>query len=160
MLEVAGVTRAWVFPLYNGAGTVGCAFVRDAESPIVPSASEIATVDAYVVSHTDPATGQTVGIPVTAEPGLFMITLVTKAIDMTVSIYPNTAAVQNAISDIIDDTLVEFGGPGETVYLSQLQKNIARAQDLEYFNIDIPVADITALQTEVHIPGTYTYQNY
>ncbi len=159
-LEVDGVSRAWVFPLYNGAGTVGCAFVRDAESPIVPSASEIATVRAYIVSHTDPATGQTVGIPVTAEPGLFMITLSTKAVDLSISIYPSTTAIENAISDIIDDALVKYGGPGETVYLSQLQKEIARATDLEYFKITIPVADISATQTEVHIPGTYTFGNY
>lgn len=160
MLEVDGVTRAWVFPLYNGAGTVGCAFVRDAESPIVPSASEIATVEAYIIEHTDPTTGKTVGIPVTAEPGLIMITLTTKAIDLTVSIFPNTTAIQNAVSDLIDDALETYGGPGETVYLSQLNKEIARAADLEYFRIDSPATDISAAQTEVHIPGTYTYQNY
>ena len=160
MLEVDGVSRAWVFPLYNGVGTVGCAFVRDAESPIVPSADEIAIVKAYIVSHTDPITGKTVGMPVTAQNGLFMITLDTKATDLILSIFPNTTAIQNAISDIIDDVWVTYGGPGETVHLSQLQKEIAKAQDLEYFRIDSPVADITAAQTEVHISGTNTYNNY
>ena len=160
MLQVSGVSRAWVFPLYNGPGTVGCAFVRDAESPIVPSITEIATVRSYIISHTDPVTGLLIGIPVTAEPGLFMLTLTEKEVDLTLSIYPNTTAVQNAISDIIDDALVTYGGPGETVYLSQLMKEIARAQDLQYFKIDLPVADITATQTEVHVPGTYTFQAY
>lgn len=160
MLEVDGVSRSWCFPLYNGVGTVGCAFVRDAESPIVPSASEIATVRAYIISHTDPATGKTVGMPVTAQPGLFMIELLTKAIDLTVSIYPNTTTIQNAVTARINYALVTYGGPGETVQLSKLMKEISRAADLEYFRIDSPVADITATQTEVHVPGTYTYQNY
>ena len=30
----------------------------------------------------------------------------------------------------------------------------------EYFKIDLPVANITATQTEVHVPGTYTFQAY
>lgn len=160
MLEVDGVTRSWVFPLYNGVGTVGCAFVRDAESPIVPSSSEIVTVRAYIISHTDPTSGQTVGIPVTAEPGLFMITLTEKQIDLTIGIYPNTTAIQNAITELIDDALKTYGGPGETIYLSQLQGIIAGAQDLEYFEIVSPLTNIVASQTEVHVPGTYTYQNY
>ena len=160
MLEVDGVTRAWSFPLYQGVGTIGTAFVRDAESPIVPSASEIATVRAYIISHTDPVTGLTVGIPVTAENGLIDITLLVKPINMTVSIFPNTTAIQNAVTKIINSTWVKFGGPGETVYLSQLMKEIGRTIDLEYFRIDSPVADIVAAQTEVHTPGTYTYQDY
>jgi uncharacterized phage protein gp47/JayE len=146
--------------LYQGIGTIGCAFVRDAESPIVPSVSEIATVKAYIVSHIDSTTGKTVGMPVTAQPGLFMITLLEKAINLTIGIYPNTAAIQNAITAIVNDALITYGGPGKTVYLSQLQKEIARAQDLEYFKINSPMSDIVALLTEAHIPGTYTYQNY
>lgn len=160
MLEVDGVTRSWAFSLYNGVGTVGCAFVRDAETPIVPSTSEIATVRAYIVQHTDEASGKLVGIPVTAENGLFMITLGEKAVNLTIAISPNTATIQNAITAVVNDALVEFGGPGETVYLSQLQKAIAGAADLEFFRIDSPVADIVATQTEVHVPGTYTYGDY
>lgn len=159
-LEVDGVTRAWSFPLYNGIGTIGTAFVRDAESPIVPSPSEIATVRAYIISHIDPVTGKTVGIPVTAEPGLFNITLLVKPINMTVSIFPNTTAIQNAITKSINDALVTYGGPGETVYISQLQLAIARTVDLEYFRIDSPIIDIVAAQTEVHTPGTYIFQDY
>lgn len=160
MLEVDGVTRGWSFPSYNGVGTVGCAFVRDAESPIVPSASEIATVRTYIISHTDEATGKIVGIPVTAEPGLVMITLSEKSVDLTISISPNTADIQAAVTALVNDALVEFGGPGETVYLSQLQKAISQAGDLDYFKIDSPLIDITATQTEVHVPGTNTYQAY
>lgn len=160
MLEVDGVSRAWSFPLYNGVGTIGATFVRDAETPIVPSASEIATVRAYIIEHIDSTTGQTVGIPVTAEPGLLMITLLEKAINMTVSIFPNTIAIQNAVTASIDDALVTYGGPGETVYISQLQSAIARTIDLEYFRIDNPIIDIVAAQTEVHASGIYTYQDY
>lgn len=159
MLEVDGVTRAWCIPLYNGVGTVGCAFVRDEESPIIPSASELDTVESYIISHTDEATGKTVGIPVTAEPGLFMVTLAELDVDMTISIYPNTVAVQNAIDSAIEDALYDHGGPGETVYLSQLQKAIASTA-VEWFRIDSPVVDSVATQTQVHVVGTITYQDY
>jgi uncharacterized phage protein gp47/JayE len=141
-------------------GTIGVAFVRDAESPIVPSASEIATVRAYIIQHTDPVTGKLVGMPVTAKPGLVDITLLEKPIDMTVAISPNTTAIQAEVTGIINDVWVDKGGPGETVELSKLQTAIGRTANLEKFRIDSPLTDITAAQTEVHTPGIYTFTNY
>ena len=160
MLEVDGNTRSWVFPLYNGVGTIGLAFVRDGESPITPSEAELAATRAYIIEHEDPITGEIVGAPVTANPGIFMIALTELAIDLTIGIFPNTAFVRNAVSAIIDDAWVKYGGPGVTVQLSKLQQDIGRASGLSYFRIVIPAADITAQQTEVHVPGVYTYQDY
>jgi len=160
MLEYAGVTRAWVFPAYNGAGTVGCAFVMDDSTPYIPNAATVALVRAYLVEHTDPATDRTVGIPVTAEPGLFMITITELTINMTINIYPNTAAVQTLVEAEIQDLIDRQGGLGSTIYLSDIQAALGRVSDLEYFSLVLPVADVTTLTNQIHALGTITFGDY
>jgi len=165
-LEVAGVTRAWSFPLYFGIGTVGLAFVRDDDASVIPSSAEMETVYDYVISHEDSVTGKTIGIPVTAEPGFFLVgyndsqTFSTVAIDMTIGIYPNTSTVQTSINSKIDDVLRELGGPGETVYISDVYYILGGAAGIERLRITLPATDITATQQQVHIRGAIEYEDY
>ena len=160
MLENSGVTRSWVFPSYNGVGTIGCAFVMDNSTPYLPSSATLATIRAYIVEHSDPATGRTVGIPIGAEPGLFMITLTEQTIDFTLSIYPNTSAVQALITTELEDLLLREGGPGETVYLSDLQAALANISSLHRFTIDAPIADTAVATNKIHALGTVTFSDY
>lgn len=159
-LEVPGVTRAWAIPEYFGIGTVGVAFVRDDDTPIIPNSTEIAQVEAYIISHTDPVTNISIGIPVTAEAGLRMITLTALAIDMTVQVYPNTNAVQTAILTRLADCIKSFGGPGETIALSQLYEAIGAASGEIMHRIINPIADVTAATDQIHTLGTITFQEY
>ena len=158
--EVSGVTRAWATPLYQGIGTVGVAFVRDDDDDIIPSASEIATVRAYIVEHEDPATGKTVGCPVTAEPGLYMITLSKLEVNFNIDISPNTSAVQAAITANLEDLILRDGGPEETLYISRISEAISLASDEARHRLDAPVADVTANATQVHVLGAVTFGNY
>ncbi len=160
MLEVAGVTRAWSFSLYQGLGTIGATFVRDNDDDLIPSATVRATVRAYIIKHEDPTTGITVGIPVTAEPGLFMIELTKLTVTPEFDIYPNTVIIQANITEIFNDAILAAGGPGETVYISDLYFALSGATGLQRLRIDAPAADVTALQTEVHVPGTPVYGDY
>jgi len=158
-LEVSGVTRAWTFPLYMGVGTIGVAFVRDDDDSIIPNAVQMAEVRAYIVEHEDPGTGKMVGCPVTAEPGLFMVTLAPQAIDFEIAIYPNTVAVQAAVEDALADLIVREGGPGEMIYLSEINEAISLASGEEHHRLDSPVEDVTAVN-KVHVLGTVTFTNY
>jgi len=160
ILEYSGVTRAWVFPTYKGAGTVGCAFVMDNASPYIPNSSVMDLVKAYLIQHKDPATGRIVGIPVTAIPGLEMISLSELLVNISLKIYPNTSTVQTNISDELDELISRKGGPGKTLYLSDIQAALGRVSELEYFNIVSPVSDITALTNQIHALGTITYEGY
>ena len=159
-LEVSGVTRAWTLPLYYGAGTVGIAFVRDDDVDIFPDATERATVRAYIVEHEDPGTGITVGVPVTAEPGLIMITLNTLSVDFNISISPNTTAVRAAIQSNIEDLILRDGGPGETLYLSRISEAISLASSESIHRLNSPVADVGASSTQIHTLGTITFASY
>ncbi len=159
-LEVAGVTRTWIIPEYLGIGTIGMAFVRDDDSSIIPTSAQMTTVENYIFSHTDTLTGQDVGIPVTAEAGFYMIPLTALAIDLNIEIYPNTNAIQAAVRTQLDDCIKEFGGPGETVAISQLYEAIGAAVGEIKHRIINPVADITAATNQVQVLGSITFGDY
>ena len=159
-LEVSGVTRVWSFPQYYGVGTIGVAFVRDDDAAILPDATQRAAVRSYIVEHEDPGTGLTVGCPVTAEPGLFIIELNSYAVNFEIAIYPNTSTVQDAIEDNLKDLIEREGGPGETIYLSEINEAISNAAGEERHTLTSPVADVGAAVNQVHVIGTVTFTNY
>ena len=159
-LENSGVTRAWTDDLFQGAGTIAVYFVRDNDTSIFPDAAEIATVRAYIVSHTDPATGQIVGIAVTAEPGLFVFAPTPLTVNMTINIFPNTTAVQNAITTNLEDLFLREAGPGQTLFLSRISESISQAAGEERHTLVSPAADVGAATNELQILGTITFGNF
>ncbi len=159
-LEVSGVTRAWSFPLYQGDGTIGVAFVRDDDVSIIPNSTQRATVRSYIISHTDPGTGLPVGAPVTAEPGIFMIELNQLSVNFDIDISPNTAAVRAAVQANLEDLILIDGGPGETLYLSRISEAISLATSEARHTLNLPAADVTAATNQVHVLGTITFGDY
>lgn len=158
--EVSGVTRAWCFSEYAGVGTVALAFVRDGDDPITPDVDARQDVQDYIIEHVDPGTGFTVGIPVTAEPGFSIIPLTALDVALSIDIYPNTAEVQLAVQEGLVDLLLREGGPGETIYLSEIQQAISTSLGEGHHRLDSPVVDIIASQSQVHILGFITWGNY
>ena len=159
MKEVDGVTRAWVYPQYMGAGTVACYFVLDAQSPIIPTPTQVADVVAYLTEHTG-SDGQVYGIPVTMLPGLFVGAPALTQLNMSIKIKPDTSAVRAAITTSITDYLYQYGIPSGTIYMSQLSQAIAASTGLEAHQITIPAADIGVLYNEVITLGTITWSTY
>ncbi len=160
MLEVSGVTRAWSIPQYYGSGTIGCAFVRDDDDPIIPNSTQIEEVRQYILSHTDPLTNTTVGAPVTAEHGIIMITLISKAINFTIQLEPNTAEVQASVQSRLQDLIDVNGGPEQNISLSQMSEAIGSAIGETRHRIVSPVADSVAAVNEVHTLGSLTFLAY
>lgn len=160
-LEVSGVTRAWSFPQYQGQGTIGLAFVRDDDSDsIIPNAEQMEEVREYIVEHTDPLTGVTVGIPATAEPGFTIITVSLESLDFSIGILPNTAAAKADVQEKIEDLILSKGGPGETIYLSDIQAAISSSALETASKILSPVIDIGIATNKIPVLGTITWSNY
>lgn len=160
-LEYSGsVTRAWAIPLYQGLGTIGLAFVEDDEDSIYPDETTREALKAWIISHLDEGTGKTVGIPVTAEEGFFIIALTPYTVNFTIEIYPNTSAVQSAITTKIEELFLQEGGPGETIYLSEVYEAITSAVGEERSKITYPTIDITAPTNQLHEVGTITFEDY
>lgn len=181
MKEVSGVTRAWAYPSYSGNGTIAVAFVRDGDTTIIPTGTQASTMLSYLESHTDPASGEEIGIPVTALPGLFImssdgcvysggtnssITLASLEVNLTIEIYPNTDDVQDAVVDELEALVLADGGPGQTIRLSRLNEAIGNAVGEQYHKITSPTTDISATFAQVHILdvsesiGSVTFQDY
>ena len=160
VLEYTGVTRVWIFDTYNGEGTIGIAFVMDNSTPYIPMESTRNLVKSYIIEHSDPATGKTVGAPITAVPGIYMIPLTEMKVNFDISVYPNSSSIQSDIEDELVDLILREGGPGETIYLSDIQSALSNVEDLEYFELNSPSVDCVALTTQIHALGTIIFSDY
>jgi uncharacterized phage protein gp47/JayE len=143
--EVAGVTRAWEFPLLAGPNSVSIAFVRDNDVDIIPSGGERTAVEEYVQSQA----------PLTVE--VEVITLVGVTVDLNFSaLSPNTSDVGTAIAAAVTDFFNREAEPGATISLSRLNEAISSATgEISHALID-PSADIVLDVDEIAVLGTIT----
>lgn len=145
-LEVAGVTRAWVYPEHLGLGTVGITFVCDDLSPVIPDAATVAAVQA----HIDEAR------PVTAQVTVFAPVAVPLA--MTIRLTPNTTTVQAAVENELRDLLAREAEPGGTILISHLREAISIAAGETDHGLVSPVADVTHTTGQIATLGSITWQ--
>ncbi len=160
ILEITGNTRAWVTEEYQGIGTIGLSFVRDGDTSIIPNSTQRDATKAYIIEHEDPITGETVGAPVTATPGIFMIENTLQSIDFSVDLFENTAAVRTAVENGISDLLLRDGGGGSTIYLSNVSEAISLATGELRHRLTFPAIDIVSTISQVQVLGTITFSDY
>lgn len=156
--EVAGVTRAWSYESWSGLGSVGLTFVRDNDgtgTAILPDSTELTEVSDYIEEHIDPATGLTVGRPVTARVIVFAPTA--KDIDFTISVSPDTATIRAAIEAELDDLIYREGEPGGTLYISRINEAISLAEGEFDHTLVSPAANQTIDDDEIAFVGTITW---
>jgi uncharacterized phage protein gp47/JayE len=144
-LEVAGVTRVWVYPNWMGPGTVGITFVMDGRVDIVPTEDDL---DA-VIAHIEPLR------PATAELVVFAPVLTPVA--YTMSLVPNTLAVQNAVKAEIADLHTREAEPGGTLLLSDMNQAISLANGETDHVLTLPAGNVTATAGHLLVPGTITF---
>lgn len=145
-LEVPGVTRAWVYPMELGLGTVSVRFVRDDEEDIIPDATEVAVVKDYIDERR----------PVTAQ--LFVVAPIAKPLDMTIQIQPATSEVKAAVEAEIRDLIRREAEPGGTILISHLREAISTAAGELDHVIVTPTGNVTHATGEIAVPGTITWE--
>lgn len=142
---VPGVTRAWVYPLWLGLGTVGVAFVMDGRPNIFPLAADVAFVQA-AINQVRPVTAAQVAVfAPTPQP-------INPSIHLNVA---NTPAIQAAVQAELADFVARVAQPGAavgqppqgTIYLSQLDDAIGNATGV------VDYALISPTTTLVPAPG-------
>jgi uncharacterized phage protein gp47/JayE len=161
-LQYSGnITRSWTIPEYQGIGTIGLAFVMDNNlNSIFPTEAERLAVQNYIISHLDTAIGKYVGIPVTANPGFFVIGLEPKTVDITIQLYPNTSAVKATVTSKYNEVIKQESAPGGSIALSKIWEAITSAAGEIKCKIISPVDDITASVQQLQVPGIITFQDY
>lgn len=144
-LEVPGVTRAWVYPLELGVGTVVVRFVRDNDVSFIPDGGEVAAVQAYIDSVRPVCAQVTVAAP-TAVP-----------LAMTIALTPDTTAVRAEVTAELTDLLRREASPGGTILLSHLRQAISTAAGETNHVLSVPSADVTHTSAQIAVLGTITW---
>lgn len=144
-LEVAGVTRAWVYPNELGLGTVTVRFVRDDDASIIPDAAEVAAVQAHLDALR----------PVTA--GLTVVAPIAVPLDLTIHLTPNTSTVQAAVLAELADLLRREAEPGGTILISHIREAISLAAGETNHVLTAPVADVTHTTGQIATLGAITW---
>lgn len=144
-LEVAGVTRAWVYPQELGIGTVTVRFVRDDDASLIPDAGEVTAVQAYIDALR----------PVTAD--VTVVAPVAVPLAFTIAVTPNTAAVKAAVEAELIDLLRREADPGATILLSHLREVISIAAGETNYTMTAPAADVTHTTGQMATMGTITW---
>lgn len=145
-LEVQGITRAWVYPLWAGPGTVGVTFVLDGQAgSILPNSTKVAEVLAYLNARR----------PVTAQVFAFAPTLA--PVNLTIALQPNTAEVKAAVAASLADLFSRESEPGGTIGLQALQETISTTPGETAHQILTPTADIVAAAGTLPTLGVITW---
>jgi len=144
-LEVAGVTRAWVYPQELGLGTVTVRFVRDNDASIIPDAAEVLAVYDYIQALR----------PVTAV--LTVVAPVAVPLDFTIAATPNTLTVKAAIEAELKDLITREAKPAGTIYLSHIREAISLAAGENNYIMTVPSADVTNTTGNMTTFGVITW---
>jgi len=145
-LEVAGVTRAFVFPLNTGPGTVGLSFVRDNDVSIIPDAGEVAEVQAYIDARR----------PVTVDFTAFAPTTETVAFDIDL-LANDTAEIRAAIEAELTDLFSREASPGGTLLISHIREAISIAAGETDHVLNSPTANVVPTGNALLVLGTITW---
>jgi uncharacterized phage protein gp47/JayE len=145
-LEVAGVTRAWVYPQELGPGTVTLRFVRDNDASIIPDAGEVDTVQAYIDELR----------PVSLK-GFYVVAPVTAPLAFSIGVMPNTQAVKDAVTAELTDLISREAEPGGTLLLSHIRAAISAAAGETNYNMTTPNADVTNTTGNMTTMGVITW---
>jgi uncharacterized phage protein gp47/JayE len=143
--EIAGVTRAWCYPLEGGAGTVTVRFVRDDDASIIPDAGEVTAVQ----DHLDALAPVTAVVTVAAP--------IADALAYTIHLVPDTAATRAAVEAQLKDLLRRESEPGGTILLSRIRNAIGDSEGVTDYTLTTPAADVTHATGHMAVPGTITW---
>lgn len=139
--EVAGVTRAWVYPELNGLGTVGVGFVMDDREDIIPLSGDVTAVAAHIAPLRPVTAAVTVFAP-TADP-----------LDLEIAITPDTPGIRAAIEAELRDLLRREAEPGGTLLISHIRQAISTAAGEVDHVLTTPTANVVSAAGELAVLG-------
>lgn len=157
-LEVAGITRAWTFPTYNGPGTVRVYVADDTYSgATLAAASEVAAAQAYLDSVKPNGVAYLVGGVVTN--GLEVIAPTAAPVDFTIALGAsvNTSDVQDKVLANLQAVYFREAEPEGTVRFHHLLRAISEAVGDGDYTLTTPTADMAAAAGEILTLGAITW---
>lgn len=148
-LEVAGVTRAWCYPLEDGAGTVKVRFVMDDKYiDSIPLPADVTTVHDYIEAL------RPLGLAIN---GYTTVAPVAVPLNFTISVTPNTQAVRDAVIAELKDMIRRESEPGGIIRFSKIHEAISLAADESDHVLTAPSGDVTHTTNQIAIMGIVTF---
>ena len=145
-LSIAGVTRVWVYPGEQGAGSVVVRFMRDDDAGNgIPSAGEVADVQTYL----------NIVRPVTA--AVFAVAPVAAPLAFTIHVEPDTPAIRQAVTAELTDLIRREAEPGGTLLLSHVREAVSIAVGEADNIITAPAANVVAAAGDITTMGVITW---
>lgn len=131
-LALPGVTRAWAWQGWMGAGSVGVAFVMDDRVDILPLEADVEAVQGAL----------DVLRPVTA--ALYVFAPTAFPVDVQLRLSPDTPETRAAVTAELRDAFHRDAEPGGTVRVSRLGEAVSLAQGEGHHTLEMPSNDLTA----------------
>lgn len=139
--EVAGVTRAWVYPEELGPGTVSVRFVRDNDADIIPDAGEVEAVQEYIDARRPVTATTTVVAPIPVD------------LDFEIALSPDNVVIRAAVAAELEDLLTREAEPGGTILVSHIREAISVAAGEYDHTLISPLTNVTHTTGEIAVMG-------
>jgi uncharacterized phage protein gp47/JayE len=149
-LAVPGCTRAWVYPLEMGIGTVSVRIMFDdlrADNDGFPLDQDIAAVEAYIDTQR----------PV-AVKDFWVLSPLKQPIEAYINdLKPDTQAVRAAIEVSLQEMLLTYAAPGQTIYAAWKYQAISNTADVVSFSMATALDDIMQSPGHMAVLGDIVY---
>lgn len=147
-LEVPGVTRAWVYPMQLGPGTVTVIVANDqSANPPIPSAATVQAAQDYISDDSRK--------PVTAE--VYVLAPTTLAVNISVKLSPNTLATQAAVMAELKDLFLREAEPGGVIPISKIREAVSIATGVNDSIVVSPINNVQAATGQIPVLGSVTW---
>lgn len=151
-LEIKGVTRAWVYPLELGLGTVTVRFMTDDLTGTgIPDAAKVTEVDAYLQEKRPVTSAVTVVAPISV-PLDFDIDLLNEDGDQVTD-----TTIRAEVEAELADMLLRDAVPGGTILVSHIREAISIAAGEYDHVLNDPSADVIHSTGEIATMGTVAW---
>lgn len=139
------VTRAWVYPGEQGAGTVVVRVVCDDLSDPIPTPQVVAAVQSYI-NQRRPVTSEATALAPVAD-----------AIPYTIALEPDTPEVRARVASALADLHRRDAEPGGTLRLSRISEAISLAEGETSHVLSVPAADVVMAVGHFPVLGAITW---
>ncbi|NKB37846.1 MAG: baseplate J protein [Gammaproteobacteria bacterium] len=144
--EISGVTRAWVYPLEGGDGTVAVRFVvDDHETSLIPDAAKVTEVNDHIQLQRPVTAVVTVAAPV-AVP-----------LNFSIDITPSDQTIKDAVQAELEDMLLRDAEPGGAILLSRIREAVSLAAGETDNDVTVPAADVAHATGDMATMGVITW---
>jgi uncharacterized phage protein gp47/JayE len=143
--ELAGVTRVWIYPKWQGEGTIGITCAFDGRSDPIPTTADRANIAAYIDTLR----------PVTAEVIVFSAT--PQPINFTIALVPNTPEIRASVIAELTDLFYREATPGGTIPRSRLTQAISNALGETDHNLIAPSGPVVSQPAQLPVLGVITW---